>query len=753
MGFRQQLTTPRRQDGQNRHFLFVLNLSLFGVPTQEIYFFNINPDEYRKSEPNLVEVTQTIGGAFVDDFGVGIPTITMRGHTGWHSSLDPSDRTVRDGVSFYLKLLELFRKTTGDGLRKKFEDARIDREDTELWFINPQDEEGWVVVPEAFDTTRNKTRPLLYQYDIRLKCLRLLGSERRSFIDPLGVAIGLLNPEIRAERAYDELLTLLDDFETITIGPRQFTQEEHIEDEVKKDYSNEIVVQYRNSLALIRRLIRDVGRFVSKETSFIPVPLTIYDETLQTLTAIIDLIDVLSDIDLTARRTYKHFYYNILSLDRSLFVGVVNPNSITGTSTGSETFGQPPSVLADSDNSLLDVSGAVIKPTHHELFEPISDPENSPTEVQVSVEVSEIIGVFLVSDIEEEVDLSDGFNGRTILLKRNPTENYLVHYKGVVERIDLRQRVNSLKRVNVSEGDTLQSLALTHLGDALRWREIATINGLEFPYLVPDDFVTEFKATGEITFTRSEGYFPQIDISIGTEITTLGPAEDNLTYFKNIQFVTTAASSILIGANSVTVPIEAFEVGEIGNVNADQIVLLTIPITGITSVNNENPVEGGRVIQVRRLGEGLVIPVPQTANPVIVNATDEEQLYGTDINLELQDEFEGEILPGSDGDMRRITGLDNFIQAIKMRFLTLRGELSLHPRYGTILPLLIGMPSTGAMNVLVNLEIREVLLSEPRIASIQSLNVALDGDIFRIDADVRLIEGNQTVPLNLIAKA
>lgn len=747
MGLRRPVAPPQQQDRRSQHFLFVLTeFEAF----QRVYFFNINPEEYRKEEPNRVQVTQTIGGAFVDDFGVGIPTFSIRGHTGWHTSFDPTNLDNKDGVEFFKKLLSISRASTGDGLTHTFEDARAFRANQELVFINPQDGEGWEIVLNTFTLTRSASRPLLYQYDISFTGIRLLGSV--PFIQGLDIIDdALLKANRRVERAFTELENSLSGIEVVI--PRvRVTTTRNIRTIFRKDYGVATVDEFDRVLNAVEAVVVDVFKFINRESSFIDIPITIFRDTTNAVRSIIERIDQTPTIDPDASRNYKKIYYSLISFDQSLFAGVVNSESIQGTSTGSQTFGLPPSALQNSDNALFDVSGTIIAQLKHELFEPKTDPLNDPKTITVSEDIAEVLGVFLLEDFEEKNNFFDSFAGRTITLKRNPSERYVARYRIQSKVVDLRQRVNSQKRSVVNDGDRLQAISLQELGKANNWQRIASLNSLEFPYLAPLDFVTEFKATGAITFFREAGYFPQIDIPLGTVIQTPGPSEGSLTYFDNIKFVTTEAVSILAGIQQISAAIEAVLAGDIGNVNTAQIIIQASPITGVGSVSNLVPTTGGKFINVKKIGESLTLPVPQTATPIILNASGEEQLYGTDLRLELKDDLEGEISPGSTADMSRISGLDNLKQALEIRFRTLRGELSFHERYGTILPLLVGRKSDAALELLTELEIREVLLSEPRIASIQKLEIIIEGDVYRINANVRLIEGNQTVPLNLIAR-
>lgn len=130
------------------------------------YRFNLNPEEYTQTEPNKVAVMQTKGGAYVDDFGGGVPVLTMRGTTGFkYDGSSPS--TNNNGFIKFKELRDLIRNyyfsvAPGSTLTQ----------DKEMIFYNYTDGEHWVVVPDEFKLLRSVSRPLLYSYDIKLYLLR-----------------------------------------------------------------------------------------------------------------------------------------------------------------------------------------------------------------------------------------------------------------------------------------------------------------------------------------------------------------------------------------------------------------------------------------------------------------------------------------------------------------------------------------------------------------------------------------------------
>jgi len=129
------------------------------------YKFALNPEEYHQEEPNRISVLQTKGGAHVDDFGGGVPTLQMKGTTGFKQS-----GGYNTGGAGFVRF-----KALRDMIRKYYFDVApgsIITDNKEMIFHNYTDGEHWIVVPRTFKLLRSVSRPLLYAYDIDLVLLR-----------------------------------------------------------------------------------------------------------------------------------------------------------------------------------------------------------------------------------------------------------------------------------------------------------------------------------------------------------------------------------------------------------------------------------------------------------------------------------------------------------------------------------------------------------------------------------------------------
>lgn len=130
----------------------------------------VKPEHIAYSRPARGTVTSTIGGAFLDDYGEGVGSISIEGHTGWR----------RGGLTQF-KLIEL---TFQEYLRRRAiaSDGGGDPNSISLWLIDTLNLEASSVYPLEFVGSKTRTRPLLFNYRMRFTILTDLLAQAESFI-------------------------------------------------------------------------------------------------------------------------------------------------------------------------------------------------------------------------------------------------------------------------------------------------------------------------------------------------------------------------------------------------------------------------------------------------------------------------------------------------------------------------------------------------------------------------------------------
>jgi hypothetical protein len=126
----------------------------------------IRPEDLTRTEPSRLTVQQTVGGAFVDNFGRGLGTITIAGHTGW--------RPKNNGPDWQIEFQNLHDRvyTQWHKLRADRIEAGLDPDKVKLVFVDTLDKIASVVAPVSFTLKRNKQRPLLIQYNLVLSVVQ-----------------------------------------------------------------------------------------------------------------------------------------------------------------------------------------------------------------------------------------------------------------------------------------------------------------------------------------------------------------------------------------------------------------------------------------------------------------------------------------------------------------------------------------------------------------------------------------------------
>jgi phage baseplate assembly protein W len=110
--------------------------------------------------------------------------------------------------------------------------------------------------------------------------------------------------------------------------------------------------------------------------------------------------------------------------------------------------------------------------------------------------------------------------------------------------------------------------------------------------------------------------------------------------------------------------------------------------------------------------------------------------------------------PGIAGvDLDKLTGADNLVQALFLRFLTPMGELTVlgHPNYGSRLGDLIGELNNETSRNRAKLFVLEAIAAEPRVKEVRSVIVTQDkSDRTRMNINVSLTTIDSDTPLNLV---
>ena len=124
----------------------------------------IRPEEMSRQDPTRLNVTQTLGGAWLDEFGPGVSSLTLSGHTGWRGSAS------QDGAALFQRLRDVVF-VEWNRRRAARPNPASGPKDVELVLADQLNNQAVVVAPQSFQLRRHKSRPLLSSFHISLLVL------------------------------------------------------------------------------------------------------------------------------------------------------------------------------------------------------------------------------------------------------------------------------------------------------------------------------------------------------------------------------------------------------------------------------------------------------------------------------------------------------------------------------------------------------------------------------------------------------
>lgn len=296
------------------------------------------------------------------------------------------------------------------------------------------------------------------------------------------------------------------------------------------------------------------------------------------------------------------------------------------------------------------------------------------------------------------------------------------------------------KLVKIAYGEDLSSLANRYLGSPDSWIDIAIANGLKPPYI---------DEVGQRLSLLSNGNGNQINIK-ATDIN--GNLNADKFYINQVILIQSSvypSPSQRTIINIHEVPVSGELVIELDGVN---------DLSKYTTANSANI----RVFLPNTINSSFYVLIPQ-ATPLPNNRTDElpwflvgkaqdEKQAKVDIAIDAN----GEINFGTNGDLNLSFGLDNAIQAMRLKVITELGTLRYHPTFGLVN--ILGNKNNN-INDLKNLLIDSLstqVAADTRFARIESLDVQyLVADqtntaatAIGISMSVRLAGGDTVIPIS-----
>lgn len=398
--------------------------------------------------------------------------------------------------------------------------------------------------------------------------------------------------------------------------------------------------------------------------------------------------------------------------------------------------------------------------------------------IDVGETIAAVVGVYLRADSKRTGrNYAATWAGSLIALNGLPTVDIRVVYHPVPASV-VPPASLSFREVTLTDGDTIQSLAQTYLGDRSRWQEIVSLNQLDPPFTTADpDFEAAVPARALVRLTRNPGWAGNIPIPTNLIVYAPRSETNNVRLnYKTLEPTTLVAEREWIDvmiefawlsdiSGTVTYALDAARFGTVGNIPPHALSL----VGGITaygygegpygegawggglylmeavSVDNPWPITTGMVRRVLRTGDPVRIPIAAVDGNNVSQTEDYDRLFGRDAAI-----LNGDLVISPSGDLATVVGSANLKQALETRLATYRGDRPLHPRFGSDHMKAVGRAGTKDELDLLRFEVAHAVASDPRIVSVFDLNVTGENDLFEVDFKAHAIGSSTPSPLNLV---
>lgn len=153
-------------------FVLVGPSILKGIPAPLVFGspgMVIRPETWSLSRGVRSTITHTASNAFLDDFNMGVPILSLSGHTGFS---EPSKLAGLPALKLLEALFILYEQS-----REQFASLNFDPNLIKIYYFDVLNLQALSISPQEFVVERMKSRSLLYFYRMRFAVLQDLGAD------------------------------------------------------------------------------------------------------------------------------------------------------------------------------------------------------------------------------------------------------------------------------------------------------------------------------------------------------------------------------------------------------------------------------------------------------------------------------------------------------------------------------------------------------------------------------------------------
>lgn len=664
------------------------------IPTaDDIHLLNLNPKDINEEEPFATRIAMSFDGGKVRESRGGIhKSITIRGTTGFLPPVAPHATHMRRQANLLVPVeidsVEVMKQSTGffefyrlRQLFRTFGQARKAGKLIDMHWLNFKADEFWVIEPLAFSMHRGR---FTYEYDIRFDLIE----PSKSKASYLGQGFDAFEFEGARTSSTAELLALVRNNPIGgTLDPATRTALDRVNEMTQS------AVQFTQQFSL---------GFVAVKWQAL---LTLLGQVQQTFAAVSTIRRTALDIPMTLlRQTYSAVQglqtaYSEMADDG--FRADINEWSIEMqflieglTVSQMDKYSSPGSDLSDKDRQY--VERRAVQGTTNQLMQEVAGAKGSPP-ASPFIGVS---GLSLMTDVEALI------------------------------------KTTTFKPEYVLTGESIYDVAQRTLGDAQRFIELIVFNRLEAPYVVASALN---RPPGTIAWGES------ILVPVSTDSEALNTALPAAQRVSALEVVTTSAA-----ANAFDVLYSA------GAWREDQWTGFTVEIMSgpqagqkrIVVSNDDTSLSVNRAFG-GNIGDTVTFRLYLELFSARRTPTPETAAYGRDIMLVFPKSQSSTQVTGVDvmiaphGDIATVEGIDNLEQAIAVTLNTVRGSNKALPNFGTTS--VVGRKFEPNMAALHLFFVRQALLADSRIESIERPRIEFDAGTMWFDCQVKPVDARRTL--------
>jgi hypothetical protein len=301
------------------------------------------------------------------------------------------------------------------------------------------------------------------------------------------------------------------------------------------------------------------------------------------------------------------------------------------------------------------------------------------------------------------------------------TQSPLEYVGGLAEAAGVPfETATSKYLVPVPFGLTIEGIAARYLGDPDKWLEIVTLNNLRSPYIDEDGFTYNLLSNASGRQFNVNDSLQQL--FIGQRILL---RSDVVTSFsrKIINIEKISDTNYLVSVDGTA---------DLDNLTIAQNASIQGYLPG--TVNSQDQIYIPSNLPTEE--DDRVAMIPAFANDKLTKISKVDWLLDDN----------GDLAINNVGDFRLANGLNNLVQALKLKISVEKNSLLRHPEFG--LGIQPGVSVADISSGQIFNDLNKVVTDDPRFSGIERLDISINGPTITIDMAVSIANGSGIIPIS-----